>query len=86
MKQSILSDINFETTASPNLNLILKKKDILTSGLASTTVDSVLQSKVTSATIDDQDAFYVCDLGEVERQYSQWKTLLPRVRPFYGIV
>ena len=34
----------------------------------------------------DQDSFYVSDLGDVIRQYKQWKLLMPRVKPFYGII
>lgn len=31
------------------------------------------------------DAFFVCDLGEVERQYKLFKRLLPRIQPFFAI-
>lgn len=33
---------------------------------------------------DDEDAFFVADLGEVYRQHMRWKRNLPRVKPFYG--
>lgn len=33
---------------------------------------------------DDEDAFFVADLGEVYRQHIRWKRNLPRVKPFYG--
>lgn len=33
---------------------------------------------------DDEDAFFVADLGEVYRQHMRWKKNLPRVKPFYG--
>ncbi|KAJ1994652.1 Ornithine decarboxylase [Dimargaris cristalligena] len=32
-----------------------------------------------------EDAFFVADLGEVYRQYLQWRQLLPRVEPFYAV-
>jgi ornithine decarboxylase len=32
-----------------------------------------------------EDAFFVADLGAIVRQHRQWKTLLPRVEPFYAI-
>lgn len=48
-------------------------------------IASVLKTGVCSrGSEDDQDAFYVADLGDVVRQYQQWKTLLPRVQPYYG--
>jgi hypothetical protein len=48
------------------------------------TVESILESKVKVSDIEEQDPFYVADLGEVERQYQQWIKLMPRVRPFFG--
>ncbi|KAG0041148.1 hypothetical protein BGZ83_002240, partial [Gryganskiella cystojenkinii] len=30
-----------------------------------------------------KNAYYVADLGEVYRLHLQWKTLLPRIEPFY---
>ncbi|KAJ1725313.1 Ornithine decarboxylase [Coemansia erecta] len=34
---------------------------------------------------DAEDAFFVADLGEVQRQYAQWAQLLPRVQPFFAV-
>lgn len=34
--------------------------------------------------VDEQDAFFVADLGEVYRQHMRWKKNLARVKPFYG--
>jgi len=34
---------------------------------------------------DEENAFYVADLGEVYRQHMRWKTNLPRVKPFYAV-
>jgi hypothetical protein len=48
-------------------------------------VDPILRSGVGLHENEDSDAFFVADLGEIERQYTQWTTLLPRVKPFYGI-
>lgn len=31
-----------------------------------------------------EDAFYVCDLGNIVQKYKIWKNTLPRVQPFYG--
>ncbi|KAG0272427.1 hypothetical protein BGZ95_011828 [Linnemannia exigua] len=30
------------------------------------------------------NAFYIADLGEVYRQHLRWKSLLPRIEPFFG--
>ena len=35
--------------------------------------------------LDGEDPFYIADLGEIARQQMAFKTLLPRVEPFYGI-
>lgn len=32
-----------------------------------------------------EDAFYVCDLGDVVRKLQQWNQLLPRVAPHYAV-
>ena len=48
-------------------------------------VSSILKTGVSKRNIDDEDPFFVCDLGEIARQYSQWKRLLPRVQPFYAV-
>ncbi|KAK6366147.1 Ornithine decarboxylase [Lithohypha guttulata] len=34
---------------------------------------------------DEENAFYVADLGEVYRQHIRWKSNLPRVKPFYAV-
>ncbi|KAJ1938548.1 Ornithine decarboxylase, partial [Kickxella alabastrina] len=34
---------------------------------------------------DAEDAFFVADLGEVQRQFVQWTQLLPRVQPFFAV-
>lgn len=33
---------------------------------------------------DQENAFFVGDLGEVFRQHLRWKSLLPRIEPFFG--
>lgn len=32
----------------------------------------------------EEDAFYVCDLGNIVEKYGIWRKMLPRVQPFYG--
>ena len=34
---------------------------------------------------NQEDPFYVMDLGEVVARYHQWKELMPRVEPFYAV-
>lgn len=51
-------------------------------------VDSIIRNQLLMADIHDHDsdsAFFVCDLGDVERQLYQWKSLLPRVQPCFAI-
>lgn len=33
----------------------------------------------------DENSFFVCDLGEVQRLYELWRCKLPRVHPFYAV-
>lgn len=33
----------------------------------------------------DENSFFVCDVGEVERLYHNWRKELPRVQPFYAV-
>ncbi|KAJ1725047.1 Ornithine decarboxylase [Coemansia biformis] len=46
-------------------------------------VRDALRAKV--AQPDAEDAFFVADLGEVQRQFVQWAALLPRVQPFFAV-
>lgn len=31
-----------------------------------------------------EDAFYVCDIGDIVQKHRIWKAALPRVKPYYG--
>lgn len=31
-----------------------------------------------------EEAFYVCDVGDIVRKHKTWKAFLPRVQPHYG--
>lgn len=44
-------------------------------------LDSISNQKWES---DQENAFFVGDLGEVFRQHLRWKALLPRIEPFFG--
>lgn len=32
-----------------------------------------------------EDAFYVCDIGDIVRKHKIWRATLPRVKPYYGM-
>lgn len=32
----------------------------------------------------EEDAFYICDLGNIVEKYGIWRKKLPRIQPFYG--
>ncbi|KAG2204227.1 hypothetical protein INT46_008842 [Mucor plumbeus] len=53
-------------------------------------ISEVFQQRLESITnqkweSDQENAFFVADLGEVVRQHIRWKALLPRIQPFYAI-
>ncbi|KAI9482630.1 ornithine decarboxylase [Zychaea mexicana] len=53
-------------------------------------VHDVIQQKVDSISAlkwesDQEDAFFVADIGEVYRQHLRWKSQLPRIEPFFAI-
>lgn len=33
-----------------------------------------------------EEAFYVCDIGDIVRKHKIWNASMPRVKPFYGKV
>ncbi|KAI9277148.1 pyridoxal-dependent decarboxylase [Phascolomyces articulosus] len=39
----------------------------------------------TNRNMDSENPFYVGDLGEIHRQHMKWKSLLPRIEPFYAV-
>lgn len=52
-------------------------------------VKEVIQDKLSAISSlkwesDQENAFFVGDLGEVFRQHLRWKALLPRIEPFFG--
>ncbi|CEP61601.1 ornithine decarboxylase SPE1 LALA0_S03e06590g [Lachancea lanzarotensis] len=53
-------------------------------------VFEALQNRVNSVNQDvceagDENSFFVCDLGELQRLYAHWHAKLPRVHPFYAV-
>ena len=58
-------------------------------GFARRLVEHTLRDKVAevdgdTCEADEEDTFFVADLGEVYRQHLRWKLNLPRVKPHYG--
>lgn len=61
-----------------------------TKNLAHSMIFHALQSHIENIDPDKceaggEDAFFVCDLGEIYRQHMRWKVNLPRIEPFYGM-
>ena len=42
------------------------------------------ESPLPGSNVEWDKPFYIGDLEELRRQHLKWKTLLPRVEPFYG--
>ncbi|KAI8368735.1 ornithine decarboxylase [Blakeslea trispora] len=68
----------FETTPSPDVNIYNRS------------IREVIQDKLESISsqkweTDQENAFFVGDLGEVFRQHLRWKSLLPRIEPFFAV-
>uniref|UniRef100_A0A6M2DSV2 ornithine decarboxylase n=1 Tax=Xenopsylla cheopis TaxID=163159 RepID=A0A6M2DSV2_XENCH len=38
-----------------------------------------------STAADQEEAFYVCDIGDIVKKYQLWKEHMPRVKPFYAV-
>ncbi|KAF8980976.1 hypothetical protein BGZ46_003396 [Entomortierella lignicola] len=51
-------------------------------------IEQMLQARLASFDSEDSEsdnAFYIADLGEVYRQHLRWKSLLPRIEPFFAM-
>ena len=53
-------------------------------------IDFLIQTRLSNlgqngVSIEDDEPFFVADLGQVIRQHRRWKRHLPDVLPFYGI-
>jgi len=47
--------------------------------------EELIAEKIEDELSDHEEAFYIVDLSMVVKQYKQWVSLLPRVKPFYAI-
>ena len=71
----------FTETEAPNIEIASPVNEI--------SVEAIIERQIAPALIDGdlsaQDAFFVADLGEISRQHNQFRSLLPRVEPFYAV-
>jgi len=51
----------------------------------SLSIEEILRSKIDQQTISENEAFYIVDLGVVEKKHLEWTSNLPRVKPFFAI-
>jgi len=49
------------------------------------TIEELIAEKINDELSDHEEAFYIVDLSMVLKQYKQWISLLPRVKPYYAI-
>jgi ornithine decarboxylase len=68
----------FKSVPSPDINVYNRS----VSEVAQARLESITNQKWES---DQENAFFVGDLGEVFRQHLRWKSLLPRIEPFFGM-
>jgi len=47
-------------------------------------VKDVIKSHIIE-NVDEEDPFFVCDIGQIVRQHIKWVTNLPRIEPFYAV-
>ncbi|GAA5803294.1 hypothetical protein HPULCUR_008773 [Helicostylum pulchrum] len=68
----------FKSVPSPDVNVYNRS----VSEVTQQRLDSITNQKWES---DQENAFFVGDLGEVFRQHLRWKSLLPRIEPFFAV-
>jgi len=49
------------------------------------TVEELIARQLSAVELENEEAFYIIDLGTVLKKYQQWVTNLPRVTPFYAV-
>ncbi|KAJ3124116.1 hypothetical protein HK098_001385 [Nowakowskiella sp. JEL0407] len=80
--------VTISISKSPAKYPLFKSKIFDHASLGKRSVADILEDRVSSPDFvdgDTEDAFFVADLGQVVRQFQQWKRLLPRVEPFYAV-
>ncbi|KAI8993375.1 pyridoxal-dependent decarboxylase [Pilobolus umbonatus] len=69
-----------EITACPSPDVNIHNESI--EAITRQRLESITSQKWES---DQENAFFVGDLGEVFRQHLRWKSLLPRIEPFFAV-
>lgn len=86
--------VNLETiilnTPTYDAHNVFKSVPSPDEGILNRSVGEVAQLKLESITnqkweSDQENAFFVGDLGDVFRQHLRWKSLLPRIEPFFAV-
>lgn len=67
-----------------------KQDDLDFQSISDRSVQEIIREQVESIDTeapeaDEENAFFVADLGEIYRQQQRWKRLLPRIEPFFGM-
>jgi ornithine decarboxylase len=80
---------NLSYTDCTSVNKALGTTDHHGAGISKQLIGEALKSRVEAfdpdtCDADDENAFFVADLGEVYRQHMRWKKNLARVKPHYG--
>lgn len=74
-----------EMLCNPGMESILTDFDVLVQEV-DTKISRIVESRVESIGAEgDEEAFFVCDLGEVARKLQEWVRLLPFIYPHYAI-
>ncbi|KAH3675157.1 hypothetical protein WICMUC_002813 [Wickerhamomyces mucosus] len=93
----LLANINKSESSRPDLKMeslklstVPPKDTAIETENSKQLISKALFDQVTSINHDtcepgDEDPFFVCDLGKVERLYYTWIKSLPRVHPYYAV-
>jgi len=81
---TIFEESDLIGTGSSSIPLgLIRKYDV--EHVDKTTDDDVLLKTKISEAIEENEAFYIVNLGTVVKKYEEWTSNLPRVKPFYAI-
>ena len=74
---------------APQTKLFNKTLPVADKPVYTRSVKQVIEEKLDAMSaqkweLDQENAFFVGDLGEVYRQHLRWKAALPRIEPFFG--
>ncbi|KAJ3212670.1 Antizyme inhibitor 1 [Entophlyctis luteolus] len=77
----------FDSRISQTVRIARKASDV---EIRSDSVEVIMNEKMAHYyslvdNFEEEDPFFVADMGEVIRQHIQWKEMLPRVEPFYAM-